>query len=677
MASSLATGVGARRRITFGPCGQLGSRERGPVEDVAHAHVQAVEAEASDRLRDDRDSRHDHRRAGGLEAGHAAPLLDGERGQPRQLLVDRAERDAMAVDVFADLLRQAEVEGGEGRHGSGDADRLLRARGDLVRDALGEERRDGVAHRLEILAEALGEPDAADVEARTEAVRHHELRRAAADVHDDAAGAERPAGADAPDRERGLVLAPQEQGLEAVAPLDLPQEGLAVLRVADRAGGDGEDALGAVALGDAAVVGEDVPDARDRDRQQPATTVDALPQARDREAPVDVVERPVLDVGHEQARGVRAEVDGGDAGHLRGTSPVTRDTVDVTSSIAADSTARRARLRWRRRSAASTRADSSGSVAALAETASADAVTVASSVVSEPENERNPRQASRVRTTRSASEPRRATTAIPSDGQTQSTGRILAARGAIARRRRGLQQIAVVAAAAGVYESARLAITPDWDTALSNADRIWAWESAARMNLEEPIQQAFLAIPDAVEALNVFYFVGHFLLTAIFFVWLYRRDDRGFRAFRNGFFTATMFALVIHWQFPTAPPRLADVGLVDTLRALSGIDIGSQSSEALSNPVFAVPSLHAGYAAGVGAGLVLYARRRWLRVVGVLYPLLVVLTIVVTGNHFLFDAAAGLLVMALGFGLAALVARVWERDDGAILEPATRGGAVR
>src|SRR6185312_11520354 len=141
----------------------------------------------------------------------------------------------------------------------------------------------------------------------------------------------------------GLVLAAQEHGLEAVAPLDLAEERLAVLRVADGARGDGEDTLGAVAFGDAAVVGEHVADARDRDRQQPATTVDALAEARDREAPVDVAE-PAL-------------VDGRDAGHLRGTSPVTRDTVDLTSSIAADSTARRARLRWRRRSAASRRTE--------------------------------------------------------------------------------------------------------------------------------------------------------------------------------------------------------------------------------------------------------------------------------------------------------------------------------
>ena len=44
-----------------------------------------------------------------------------------------------------------------------------------------------------------------------------------------------------------------------------------------------------------------------------------------------------------------------------------------------------------------------------------------------------------------------------------------------------------------------------------------------------------------------------------------------------------------------------------------------------------------------------YGRRRWIQVLGVLYPIAVVLTIVVTGNHFIFDALAGIAVLALGF----------------------------
>ena len=168
---------------------------------------------------------------------------------------------------------------------------------------------------------------------------------------------------------------------------------------------------------------------------------------------------------------------------------------------------------------------------------------------------------------------------------------------------------------------------------------------------EQSLQRAFLALPDLVAALNIFYFVGHFLFTAIFFVWLYRRSRDGFSSFRDGFLAATAIAVVIHWLFPTAPPRLAGVGLEDTLLMLSGIDIGSQTSSALSNPVAAVPSLHAAYALGVGIGMIRFARSHLARLAGALYPPLVVLTIVVTGNHFLLDAVAGMLVLALGFML--------------------------
>jgi hypothetical protein len=214
----------------------------------------------------------------------------------------------------------------------------------------------------------------------------------------------------------------------------------------------------------------------------------------------------------------------------------------------------------------------------------------------------------------------------------------------------GWTQVAVVLAGVGGYLGARVLITPDWGAAFANARRIMELEDVLHLDREESIQRSFLAIPDLVQALNAFYFLGHFLLTGVFFVWLYRRSRDGFRAFRDGFLAATLFSLLIHWQFPTAPPRLLiGDGVVDTLQALAGIDIGSPQTSAITNPVAAVPSLHAGYAFGVGVGLVRYGLRRSTRALGVAYPLLVVLTIVVTGNHFILDAIAGVLVMGAGF----------------------------
>jgi membrane-associated phospholipid phosphatase len=91
----------------------------------------------------------------------------------------------------------------------------------------------------------------------------------------------------------------------------------------------------------------------------------------------------------------------------------------------------------------------------------------------------------------------------------------------------------------------------------------------------------------------------------------------------------------------------------DTIDLYSHFNIGRPHHERFSNPVAAVPSLHAGWALGVGAGLLLYARTAVAKLVGFAYPLAVLVTLVVTGNHFFFDTIAGALVMALGFAATA------------------------
>src|SRR3954449_7778047 len=237
-----------------------------------------------------------------------------------------------------------------------------------------------------------------------------------------------------------------------------------------------------------------------------------------------------------------------------------------------------------------------------------------------------------------------------------------------ASRHYGVMQVVVVVVAIEAYELLRHAMKPNWAIAERHAQDVVSWERSLHIEWEEGLQQTFLRLPDLVRAMNVFYFVGHFVLTSIFFFWLYHTNRDAFSRFRNGFLLATFIALVVHWRFPTAPPRLANVGLQDTLRSLSNIDIGSPTSSSFSNPVAAVPSLHAGWALGVGIGLVLYARPLFWKLVGVFYPIAVVLTIVVTGNHFVFDALAGMLVMGLGFWIAEWV----RRRPRTSLRPATR-----
>ena len=129
----------------------------------------------------------------------------------------------------------------------------------LRRLELGQERADVRARRGELrprrrvgAEEALSDPDAADVEARREGdfprLRVHEFGRAAPDVDDEDVVERGPAGGDAPDHHRGLFGPGEQLRGEPVAPLDLAEECLAVLRVADSARRDRERSLGAERL---------------------------------------------------------------------------------------------------------------------------------------------------------------------------------------------------------------------------------------------------------------------------------------------------------------------------------------------------------------------------------------------------------------------------------------------
>ncbi len=239
--------------------------------------------------------------------------------------------------------------------------------------------------------------------------------------------------------------------------------------------------------------------------------------------------------------------------------------------------------------------------------------------------------------------------------------------------RRALGQIALVLAAVGLYELGRMLVVPDWPLAIRHAHEVLAWERGAHLAWERDVQRGVASAPGTTVALAVVYLGAQFAGTGAFLVWLYQRSFEAYRRFRDGLLAATAVALVGQWMFPVAPPRLAGVGVEDSLLRVLHLDIGSPASAAPTDPVAAIPSLHAGWALAVGAGLFMYARSRRWRAAGVAYPFVVVLATIATGNHFVVDALAGFGVTVAGFALAAVI----RAPYGATLAPATRGGAVR
>ena len=285
--------------------GQLCCSERGAVEDVSLACLEPLQAVVREDFADDDGARDDHRRTLRLQAGNASPLLEWQRCQPLELLFDGGAREHVAVYAVGVVFDEPEVECRQRCDRARDANRATGLEIGKLRSGV---RRAG----LDVVFEALGQANATEVETRVEGdatgAAEHELGRTASDVHYQRVRLDGAAGGDAAKRQQRLVVSREQPGREAVAPLDLAQEGFAVLGVADGARRNGQRSLGAEALQLTAEVSEAVANAGDREGEKAPPLVDVLAQSRDLEPSRNLVDAAVDDVGDQQARGVRAEV---------------------------------------------------------------------------------------------------------------------------------------------------------------------------------------------------------------------------------------------------------------------------------------------------------------------------------------------------------------------------------
>jgi membrane-associated phospholipid phosphatase len=116
-----------------------------------------------------------------------------------------------------------------------------------------------------------------------------------------------------------------------------------------------------------------------------------------------------------------------------------------------------------------------------------------------------------------------------------------------------------------------------------------------------------------------------------------------------------LIAVPIFALFPVAPPRLA--GFVDTVSDQAPVALTGHST-VFYNPYAAVPSLHVGFAFAIAIAAAMTLRTRWAKALALSWGPIVTLSVIATGNHYVFDIAAGLGVTALGFAVGRLPLRL-------------------
>ena len=212
----------------------------------------------------------------------------------------------------------------------------------------------------------------------------------------------------------------------------------------------------------------------------------------------------------------------------------------------------------------------------------------------------------------------------------------------------GRRELFLFLAAYLVYSASRHLAVGDLATAVGHADWIESLEDALSINVEGAVQSAMSAGP-VIWLLNHAYLAAQCVVLPGALIWLYKRDHAVYVKLRNTVLATWLIAIPIYAIYPTVLPRLAGIGITDTITHGGGVRLDSSLTTSFYNPLAAVPSLHAGFALAVSFALAASFRRRWAKALALAWAPLIALAVIATGNHFVFDIVAGAVVTVAGY----------------------------
>jgi PAP2 superfamily len=235
-------------------------------------------------------------------------------------------------------------------------------------------------------------------------------------------------------------------------------------------------------------------------------------------------------------------------------------------------------------------------------------------------------------------------------------GRVIATRGG--------REFALFLAVYLLYDGARWVFAGHLGDARAHARWVIHLERALHVAIESQVQRA-LDWGAAMFVLSNLYLAAQLVVLPGALMWLYRRSPEVYRKLRNTVVGAWLISTPVFALYPVAPPRLAGIGIRDTVSHQAGVALTGHST-IFYNPYAAVPSLHVGLAFAIGLAVAAALRSRGAKALALSWGPLVTLAVIATGNHYVFDVATGLLVSAVAYALtrAAPVHSVTRRRAG-------------
>ncbi len=225
----------------------------------------------------------------------------------------------------------------------------------------------------------------------------------------------------------------------------------------------------------------------------------------------------------------------------------------------------------------------------------------------------------------------------------------------------------VVAMYAAWQLSGRLARTRTGG-AYGRGEQILAWQGRLGLPSELTVQEWLLPHPQLVQGANLYYAVMHFPAMIALLAWLYLRHRDRYGPVRNLVAVSTAAAFVVS-LVPVAPPRLLPgAGFVDTAREY-GQSVYSSMAVAGPNQLAAMPSVHVGWSVIVGVVVVLVGVGPW-RWLALAHPVLTVLVVAGTANHYWLDGVAAVAIIGAVAAAGRAGGRLLRRRTAPAADPA-------
>lgn len=241
------------------------------------------------------------------------------------------------------------------------------------------------------------------------------------------------------------------------------------------------------------------------------------------------------------------------------------------------------------------------------------------------------------------------------------------------RRRRAfawtvVMEMLIIAIGVTIYVFVRELTEGSPERAVENARRLLAFEDRIGLDHERTLVALALDHDWLRTIANWIYIWGHWPVIISVAAWLFAHDHDRYLWLRNSMFASGMIGFAFFALVPMAPPRLSNMGYVDTITTWSNSYRVMQPPD-YANLYAAMPSLHFGWDLLVGIALFTSTSLLALRVFACVMPTLMAFAVIATANHWLLDVVVGLCVVTAGVVIAELIASRRNRRAGEDVNP--------